>query len=157
MEPGSRSVEAVLLAAITTPQPSRAKPRASARPMPRLAPVMTAILAVAEVVTPMNSIMRVDERNDNRLARQPPAFLAGHHHGVFPEAGGLTFGSFVAAGKVRYCTLAAFLNSSKLILPLPTWSSCCFEAETISFAGRTILDWTSPGLTGAAAWSAARE
>src|SRR5437764_13695508 len=113
MEPGRRSVESVLLAAITTPQPSRANPRASARPMPRLAPVMTATLAVGEVVIPMKSIMRARGRNDNRLPRQPSEFLAEHHHGVFPAAGGLSFGSFPAAGKVRYCTLAPFLNSSQ--------------------------------------------
>src|SRR5690349_16002466 len=42
MDPGSRSVEVVLLAAMTTAQPSRASPRARARPLPRLAPVTTA-------------------------------------------------------------------------------------------------------------------
>src|SRR4051794_32501650 len=44
MDPGSFSVEVVLLAATTTWQPARARPRASARPIPRLAPVTMATL-----------------------------------------------------------------------------------------------------------------
>ena len=42
MEPGSFSVGATLLAATTTEHPARANPSASARPMPRLAPVTIA-------------------------------------------------------------------------------------------------------------------
>src|SRR6516164_8591802 len=42
MEPGSFSLGAVLLAAMTTRQPSRARPRAIARPMPLLDPVTIA-------------------------------------------------------------------------------------------------------------------
>src|SRR5438105_4161783 len=47
MEPGRRSVDSVLLAAMTTAQPCPASPRAMARPIPRLAPVMIATLSLS--------------------------------------------------------------------------------------------------------------
>src|SRR5262249_3212154 len=45
---------------------------------------------------------------------------------------------FFSPLNVRYSTLAALRNSSKLILPLPTASSSALVAEIISFAGRAV-------------------
>src|SRR5690242_8867968 len=75
--------------------------------------------------------------------------LAGVVHGLLLEGVSPAPGAgacFSGAEKVRYSTVAPFLNSSKLILPAPTWSSSRLGALTINFAGSATVDLGSAGL-----------